>query len=61
MVWLFGVGSLLGILSWFIGAPAKNWVEGIGNFAIVAGLVGFFSGTSAGRKEFQSKHKDEMK
>ncbi len=61
MVWLFGVGGLFGILSWFIGAPAKNWVEGISNLAIVAGLVGFLSGTVAERKEWESKHKNETK
>jgi hypothetical protein len=61
MVWLFGVGGLLGILSWFIGAPAKNWVEGISNLAIVAGLVGFLSGTVAERKERQAKQKTETK
>ena len=61
MVWLFGIGGLLGILSWFIAAPAKNWVEGISNLAIIAGLIGFFSGTVAERKEWQAKQKTETK
>jgi len=53
-----GVGGVFCILSWFIGAPAKDWLKGIGNLAVAAGLVVFLSGTIAERKEWQAKAKD---
>jgi hypothetical protein len=63
MVWLFGVSGLLGILSWFIAAPAKNWVEGISNLAIVAGLIGFFQAqlpsAKSGKRSKKLKRNDE--
>jgi hypothetical protein len=61
MVRLLGTGGVLGVLSWFIAAPAKYWVEGIGTLALAAGLVVFLIGMIAGHKEFDSKHKRESK
>jgi len=61
MIWLLGVGGLFGILSWFIGEPAKGWAEGIRNLAFAAELVVFLSGTIAERKEWQAKQKTETK
>jgi len=61
MIRLLGVGGLFGILSWFIGAPAKDWFEGISTLALAAGLVVLLAGTIAERKEWQAKQKTEMK
>jgi protein-S-isoprenylcysteine O-methyltransferase Ste14 len=58
---LFGVGGVFVILSWFIGAPAKNWVGGIGTLALAAGLVVLLAGTIAERKEWQAAHKIDTK
>jgi hypothetical protein len=54
---LLGFGGVFGILSWFIGAPAKDWVGGIGTLAMAAGLVVLLAGTIAERKEWQAAHK----
>ena len=61
MVRLFGVGGVFGIIAWFIGAPAKDWVGGIGMLGLAAGLVVFLAGTIAERKEFKLKRKSETK
>jgi len=61
MVLFFGVGGVLGILSRFIGGPAKNWFEGIGTFGFIAGLVVLLSGIIAERKESELKLKCETK
>ncbi|MGD0743931.1 MAG: hypothetical protein ABSA45_02140 [Verrucomicrobiota bacterium] len=60
-VQLLGVGGVFGILSWFIGAPAKYWVGGIGTLALAAGLVVLLTGTIAERKEWQAAHKMDTK
>jgi hypothetical protein len=61
MVRLLGVGGVFGILSWFIGAPAKDWVGGISMLAMAAGLVVLLAGTIAERKEWQAKQKSDRK
>jgi len=61
MVRLLGVGGVFGILSWFIGAPAKDWVGGISMLAMAAGLVVLLAGTIAERKEWQAKQKSDLK
>ncbi len=61
MVRLLGVAGVFGILSWFIGAPAKDWVGGISMLAMAAGLVVWLVGTIAERKEWQAKQKSDLK
>jgi hypothetical protein len=61
MVRLLGIGGVCGILSWFIGAPAKDWVGGISMLAMAAGLVVLLAGTIAERKEWQAKQKSDLK
>jgi hypothetical protein len=58
---LFGLGGVCFIFSWLVGAPAKHWFEGIGTLALAAGLLVFLVGTIAGRKELESKQKNETK
>jgi hypothetical protein len=57
---LLGVGGIFGILSWFIGAPAKDWLSGIGLLAFAAGLVVLLAGTIAERKEWQAAHRRDF-
>jgi len=57
MVRFFGVGGVMGILSWFIGGLAKNWFEGLGTLGFIAGLVFLLSDIIAERKESELKLK----
>ena len=59
MVRLFGIGGVFGILSWVIGASAKEWVGGISMLALAAGLLVFLLGVVAERKDLESKPKSD--
>jgi hypothetical protein len=61
MIGLLGIGCVFGILSWCVGASAKDWVEGISNLAFAVGLLVFLSDMVAERKEWQAKQKTETK
>lgn len=58
---LTGVGGGFFILSWFIGEPAKAWLEGIGLLAVIAALVVLLAGMIAERKDWESAHKTDTK
>ena len=58
---LIGVGGGFFILSWFIGEPAKAWLEGIGLLAVIAALAVLLAGMIAERKEWEAAHKIDTK
>ena len=55
------VGGGFLILSWFIGEPAKAWVEGIGLLAVIAALAVLLAGMIAEHKDWESAHKIDIK
>jgi hypothetical protein len=58
---LTGVGGGFFILSWFIGEPAKAWVEGIGLLAVIAALAVLLAGMIAARKDWEAADKTDTK
>ena len=61
MIRLWGVGGILGILSWFIRGTAKDWIGGISFLAFAAGLTVFLVGIVAERRELVAKHQADTK
>ncbi len=48
---------MFGIFSWFVAAPAKDWLGGIGILSMAGGAVVYLAGMIAERKEWEAAHK----
>jgi hypothetical protein len=53
---LYGAGGVFGILSWLIGAPAKDWLGVIAILLMAGGAGVYLAGMIAERKEWEAAH-----